>query len=264
MRNDKSGAGMAESRIVIGLGTGRSGTGSLARLLSAQPDGFCFHEMNPACVRFSGTPRPILNGIEEFERILAGGEASMVTVDLSRESGTRAYDRLCRMRTVRLLGDVASYYLSYVRAIAERHPRVRFLCMRRDVDDTVRSWMEKSRIKRWRSLYVADRLSSLITRRPFHRSENYWMEHAGTEWRHSPLWDKLFPKFEAPSKADAIRQYCTFYYAEAERLAADLPDRFRFVDLGRFNDPGHQAEVLSFLGLPPAAQVRTAVHVENR
>src|SRR5579862_4475684 len=154
--------------IVIGLGPGRSGTGSLAHLLSAQRDSICFHEMNPSCTRFFGTPRPILNGIEEFARILDHGDPSRVTVDLTRVEGIKTYDRLCRMTKVRMIGDVASYYLSYVRLIAERHPEVRFLCMRRDIGQTVHSWMEKTRIKRWRSRYIADRLASLITRTPFY------------------------------------------------------------------------------------------------
>jgi hypothetical protein len=53
--------------IVIGLGTTRSGTASLAKLLSSQHDAICFHEINPSCVRFSGTPRPILNTIDGFQ-----------------------------------------------------------------------------------------------------------------------------------------------------------------------------------------------------
>ncbi len=250
--------------IVIGLGTGRSGTGSLARLLSAQRDSICFHEMNPSCTRFFGTPRPILNGIEEFEKILDHGDRSMVTVDLTREEGIKTYDRLCRMTKVRMIGDVASYYLSYVRLIAECHPEVRFLCMRRDIGQTVHSWMEKTRIKRWRSRYIADRLASLITRTPFYDSENFWIEHSGTEWRQSPIWDKLFPKFEASSKEEAIRKFCEYYCEQAEGLAADLKANFRFVELGRFSDPDYQSEVLSFAGIPPAGQVLTDTHVYNR
>jgi hypothetical protein len=33
--------------IVIGLGTGRSGTASLANLVNSQKDALSFHEMNP-------------------------------------------------------------------------------------------------------------------------------------------------------------------------------------------------------------------------
>ena len=255
---------MEDRLIVIGLGTGRSGTGSLALLLSAQRDSICFHEMNPSCTRFFGTPRPILNGIEEFERILDHGDRSMLTVDLTRSDRIETYDRLCRMTNVRMIGDVALYYLSYVKLIAEQHPQVRFLCMRRDIGQTVQSWMEKTRIKRWRSLYVADRLASLITRMPFYDSENFWMEHSGTKWRGSLVWDKLFPKFDASSKEEGIRKYCEYYYEKAEGLAADLKANFRFVELRRFSDPDYQSEVLSFAGIPPTEQVLTEAHVYNR
>ena len=196
--------------------------------------------------------------------ILDHGDRSMVTVDLTRSDRAETYDRLCRMTKVRLMGDVASYYLSYVRLIAERHPEVRFLCMRRDIGPTVQSWMEKTRIKRWRSLYIADRLASLITRMPFYDSENFWMEHTGTKWRHSSVWDKLFPKFDVSTKEEAIRKYCEYYYEQAEGLAANLKANFRFVELGRFSDQDYQSEVLSFAGIPFAEQVFTEAHVFNR
>jgi hypothetical protein len=252
-----------DRRIVIGLGTGRSGTGSLAVLLSAQRDSICFHEMNPSCARFFGTPRPILNGVEEFERILAHGDPSMVTVDLTRREGVETYGRLCRMTTVRMIGDVASYYLPYVRLIAARHPQVRFLCMRRDIGQTVQSWMEKTRIKRGRFGHVAHRIASLLGRTPYFASENFWMEHAGTTWQRNRTWDKLFPKFEASSKEDAIRQFCEYYYEQADGLAANLGANFRFVELERLVEPAYQSEVLSFAGIPPAAQLLTNVHVYN-
>jgi hypothetical protein len=249
--------------IVIGLGTGRSGTASLAKLLNAQRDALCFHEMNPSCVRFSGTPRPILNTIDEFQAILDGGDPSMLTVDLARPVSAKAYDELCKMRGLRMMGDIAFYYLSYVEAIAARNPKVRFLCLRRDIDETVASWLKQSHNHRWRSKYLADRLSSWITRAPFYQSCNYWMEHDGTVWEPDPVWDKCFPKFEAASKTEAIRKYCEFYYREAERLASALPDRIRFVETTRMNEPEYQAGMLSFLGIAPEKQVSTVAHVNK-
>lgn len=154
--------------IAIGLGTGRSGTSSLAKLLSAQHDALCFHEMNPSVVRFAGTPRPILNTIDEFQAILDGGAPSMLTVDLSRGVSARAYDRLRQMTRVRLIGDIALYYLQYVDLIVERNKNVRFICLRRDKEETVESWMRKSAVGRWRSKALADRVASIITREPFH------------------------------------------------------------------------------------------------
>jgi hypothetical protein len=249
--------------IVIGLGTGRSGTASLAKLLNAQHDALCFHEMNPSCVRFADTPRPILNTIDEYQAILDGGNPSMLTVDLGRPVAARAYDQLCKMRRVRLIGDIAFYYLNYVEAIAARNPNVRFLCLRRDIDETVASWMNKSRIPRWRSKRLADRIGAWITREPFHDSRNFWMEHDGSRWQLDPVWDKCFPKFEAASKPEAIRKYCEFYYAEAERLAPKLRGVFRFVDTKSMTHQHYQADILSFVGVPAEEHVFTDAHIHQ-
>lgn len=246
--------------IVIGLGTGRSGTASLARIIGAQQDAFCFHEMNPACIQFAGTPRPILNTIDEFQAIIDGGDPSMLTVDLAIPYGRTFYERLCKMERVRLIGDVAFYYLSYIEAIAARNPNVRFLCLRRDIDETVESWMKKTEIARGNTRYVVDRVAALILREPFLESQNFWMEHDGTRWVHDPRWDKLFPKYEARSKEDAIRQYCKFYYEEADRLAARLPRIFRYVEMDSLNDRITQSAVLEFVGIPTSEQVFVSAH----
>jgi hypothetical protein len=39
---------------------------------------------------------------------------------------------------------------------------------------------KKSSLKRWRSLWIADRLKAWITRTPFLTEYNYWQEHDGT------------------------------------------------------------------------------------
>jgi hypothetical protein len=249
--------------IVIGLGTGRSGTASLAKLLNAQHEALCFHEMNPSCVRFFGTPRPILNTIAEFQTILDGGNTSMLTVDLARPVSAVAYDRLCAMPRVRLLGDIAFYYLSYVDAIAERNENVRFICLRRDEEETVESWMHKSSINRWRSKRIADKVASLITREPYYESRNFWMEHDGREWLKDPVWDKCFPKFEAATKRDAVHSYWRYYYEAAEKIRGRWPDRFRIVDTNALDDPAMQRELLTFCAVPLELQVYTDAHIHR-
>ena len=89
---------------------------------------------------------------------------------------------------------------------------------------------------RWRSKRIADRLAALITREPFHRATNFWIDHDGSEWLPDPVWDKCFPKFAARDKRDAIGQYWDMYLAEAERLKAFLPEVFRIVETNRLND----------------------------
>jgi len=250
--------------IVIGLGTGRSGTASLAKLLNAQRDALFFHEMNPAAVRFSGTPRPFINSLDEFQAILDGGDPSMLTVDLSRAVVARAYDDLCQMRKVRLIGDVASYYLSYVELIAAHNRNVRFICLRRDREQTIRSWLRKTAFERWRSKRIADRLSSIITRMPYYREGiNPWMEHDGDCWQPDPLWDKCFPKFEAKTKREAVAQYWDFYYEKAETIAEMFGDIFWIIDTERLNDRDFQCELLEYCGIPLAEQVHTHAHIHR-
>ncbi len=249
--------------IIIGLGTGRSGTNSLASLLDAQRDSVCFHEMLPHPVRFGGTPRPILNMVDEFQAILGGGDPSLLTAGLSNRHTAATYDRLCAMQNVRMIGDVALYYLPYVETIATYNHDVRFICTRRDIEETVRSYMEKTRVAAWRSKFLADYVHSLILREPFRPTRNHWMDHDGTRWREDFLWDKCYPKFEAKSRQEAITKYCEYYYAEAEKLAAKLGERFRFVDMSDLNDRSRQAQILDFAGIPPAEQKFPDVH-ENR
>lgn len=249
--------------IIIGLGTGRSGTASLAKLLNSQEDSLCFHEMNPSSVRFAGTPRPIMNAIDEFQAIIDGGAPSELTVDLGRGVVANAYDRLCQMPRVRMIGDIAFYYLTYVEAIAARNANVRFICLRRDKEETVQSWMRKSSIPRWRSKELADRVAAMITREPFHKSRNFWMEHDGDQWQKDPVWDKCFPKFRAATKIDAIRQYWDYYYVEAAKLAAAHPTAFRIVDTDRLDDRAFQRDLLNFCGVPAARQVYTDAHIHK-
>lgn len=256
-----------KTSILIGMGTGRSGTTSLAALLDAQRDARCFHELNPFPVRFATTPRPILNTIDEFQAIVNGGDPSGLTAGLSNTKVAKTYDRLCAMRSVRLIGDVSHYYLSYVERIAAHNPAVKFLCTRRDIDETVRSFMIKisgETWQSWRSKFVADYLHALILRRRYKPDRNPWMNHDGSVWKVDPIWDKCYPKFDdARDREDALRKYCEYYYREAERLADALGNRFCFVEMRDLNSRAGQKEVLRFAGIGDAEHVYPEVH-ENR
>ncbi len=249
--------------LIIGLGTGRSGTKSLAAFLNAQKQACCFHELNPYPVRFATTPRPILNTVDELQAILDGGDPSLVTAGLPDPNTARAYDRLCQMHDLKLVGDIALYYLPYVERIARHNAGVRFICMRRDIEETVRSFAIRITGTTWRSKIVADFLYALITGIKPKPDRNPWMAHDGTQWKIDHVWDKCYPKFEAKDRIDAIRMYCRYYYAEAQNLADRLGGRFRFVDLPDLNKPGVQADILNFAGVDPADHVYLDVH-ENK
>jgi len=241
--------------IVIGLGSGRTGTASLAHLFDSQPGGLCFHELNPSGAVFDGNPQPMLNTINEFQAILDGGDKRLLAIDYARPASVKTYNKLQQMPRVRLLGDIAFYYLNYVEDILAQNNRVKFVCIKRDKTQTVESWLQKSAIKRWRSLWLADRIKALITRTPYTTEYNYWMTHDGSIWQHDPVWDKTFPKFATITKRDAIEQYWDYYYAKAGVLEKQHPEQFRIFDISKLSNPEGQSEILGFVGMSESDMV---------
>lgn len=241
--------------IVFGLGSGRTGTASLSYLLSTQRNAICFHELNPTGVVFSGNPQPILNTVNEFQRILDGGPKKMLALDYSRPASVAKYEELQAMDDVDLIGDIAYYYLSYVDDILATNQNVRFVCIKRDKAQTVRSWLFKSSIQRWPSLWLADRLKAMITRTPFHTARNFWQLHDGSRYQPDPVWDSTFPKFEAASRREAIEKYWDYYYAEAEKMAQRHPENFHIFPIEAMSSPEGQREILRFIGISDEAMV---------
>ena len=248
--------------IIIGLGSGRTGTASMAALIGGQKDAICFHELNPACAVHKVNPQSVLNTINEFQRIIDGGDKRLLTVDYSRRRSVETYNRLlARESNPTIMGDIAFYYLTYVDDILAINPAVKFVCIKRDRQSTSDSWMEKTAIKRWPSLWLADRIKSWLTRAPFHTAKNHWQAHDGTKWQSDPVWDSTFPDFEAGSKREAVEKYWDWYYAEAEKTATRHPHNFRIFDIAALNNPQGQAEILAFCGLAEnEMRLRDAVH----
>ncbi len=242
-------------RVVIGLGSGRSGTASLTSLLDRQPGGICFHEMNPSSAVFSGNPQPLVNAVWEFKKLLRGGERSLLSIDYSRPSSVLTYEKLQDMRELNLIGDIAFYYLNYVDDLLHVAPELFFICIKRDREKTVSSWLKKSSIRRWRSLWLADKLKSWLTRTPFYTEYNYWQEHDGSRWKKDPVWDSCFPKFQASSKEEAIGMYWDYYYLEADRLQQKYPGNFGVFDIRDLSNTEGQRRILSFIGISEAKMV---------
>jgi len=235
--------------IVIGLGSGRTGTASLAGLIGSQHAAICFHELNPTGAVFTDNPQPLLNAVHEFQAILQGGDRRLLSLDYSRPPSVATYRELQRLPAIRLIGDIAYYYLRYVDDILAVTDAVRFVCIKRDKEATIASWIRKAAIHRWPSLWIADRFKALITRTPFYTSRNFWQDHDGSVYQLDPVWDKTFPKFPASSMSEAIGRYWDYYYAECDRLNARHPREFRIFPITAMSGPQGQTEILRFLGI---------------
>lgn len=105
----------SSTQYVLGIGTGRCGTKSLAQLLNAQPDAAVTHE-----------DWPLLPWSAER------GEETILT----------RLSRYRRTRPAKLVGDVASFYLPYLEAALRRMPQLKVVCLQRPRADVVRSFCE--------------------------------------------------------------------------------------------------------------------------
>lgn len=206
---------LAGRRLVFGIGTGRSGSLSLAALLAAQPDAAVSHEFAPVEAD-DGTRRRFMKPLpwEVSERRLR-----------------RALRRLLRS-PCGVVGDVGSFWLPYLPFILIRYPATRVACLRRPREEVVASFLRKT------------------------GRRNHWMSHDGREWERDPLWDRVFPKYEAASKEEAIGVYWDDY----QRLVAVLERRFAGsiatwdMEEALNRDPGRTA-LLTHLGFPPETQI---------
>ena len=105
-----------EPRLVLGIGSGRCGTKSLANILAQQPGAYVTHEI-----------RPVLPWTEQ-------------------ESKARIAERITALRYqgrgCSLVGDVAHYYLNYVADAISLEPQLRVVCLRRDRKQVVESYYQ--------------------------------------------------------------------------------------------------------------------------
>jgi hypothetical protein len=177
-------------RRIVGLGSGRCGTHSLAVLLWMQPGTYVTHERHPPLLWYD-EPDPC---------------------------------RYLRDETHPVIGDVALYYLPHVERILAEFPATKFLCLKRDQEETVASFLR----------YLPAPLLHLAHATPAGHPRAYW--------------DWSFPKIDRPTREERFREYWRLYYAEAGRLAGLYPDSFRVFHVSILNDALAQDDMLRFAG----------------
>ena len=114
---------MSKQQLVIGLGTGRSGTVSLSKFLNTHEGIRMFHE-------------GIINKTRRKTFKWQGEDNDVVS-----------WIRLLKSEfpDAMVLGDVGFYYLQYVDSLVEAFPDVQFIVMERNKAEVVESFMKKTR-----------------------------------------------------------------------------------------------------------------------
>lgn len=119
--------GPDEKQLVLGIGTGRSGSESLAYLLNIQPDACFSHEFSlfAQSGERAARYRPPLAWHADEDEVVSTFE------DLARYQG-------------RVVGDIASYWLPHLPLLCERFPNLRVISIERDKASVVRSFLDKT------------------------------------------------------------------------------------------------------------------------
>ena len=189
-------------RLIIGLGTGRCGTVSLKSLLALQMNTHATHETMLLPHKFSEV---------KFKQYMA---------------------RLWK-RPEEVAADVALWTLTYVSSILAEYPSTKFICLKRDREAVVRSYMAKT------------------------PQRNHWTSYDSRFWS-DEKWPRerkvqkcpyhnCYPKFDA-DKEEAIGLYWDYYYIVAESYQDAFPDNFRIFPVEFLNTRDGCEKILKFAG----------------
>jgi len=201
-------------RYIIGLGSGRCGTKSLAKLLNECKYCNVSHE-------FRRKRKEILN--YRLRWYFTEKEIKDRVRYLKRIKG-------------KLVGDVASYYANYVEYLIQNLENVKFIYLYRDVDEVIKSFLKITKKKgkpdtnHWISYKHPDIISGKYSK---------------------VKWDRCFPKYyKVNDKKSAIRKYCEQYTEKMKKLRDKYSNLIFPVNVKMLNDQPIQKAIFDFLEIP--------------
>lgn len=194
------------SRLVIGLGSGRCGTVSLSALLRLQGETFVSHENCPVPWEFD-------EHVWEW----------MMTNKLL--SNRHPYD-------TEVIGDVGYYWINYIERLLELKPEAKFICLKRDREETIDSYMVKS---------------------------------SGLNVHPTDDWYRMFPRYDAYPR-DAVGLLWDDYYKIAESWQDEYPGKFIIMGVEEaLNDERGQEKLLQFAGFhSPRVQLNIRLNANGQ
>lgn len=209
---------ISEKQIIIGLGTGRCGSQSLASLLDSQGNTSVTHECEAVL--------PWVVNIEMLENKL-------------QQISTRPTKRI---------GDVAYYYLPYLPYLLENYPNIKFICMQRPMTETVVSYMKKTTGRNhWNYYNQNDFWRTDVTYDPTYPKYQALSPEKAYKQRHTLDNEVLSEeKMAQKIKEYAIAQYWRDYYTLAETYENNHPNRFKIVQMRDLNHENSVNTILDF------------------
>jgi hypothetical protein len=134
-----------------------------------------------------------------------------------------------------IVGDVAAYYLPWVPFLMNSWNAVphlqnefnfRFIVLERPVEDVVTSYLSK-----------------------FKKNNNNPLQNHQDPNLVVNEWDASFPKYDGVTLEEAIRSYCTDYYARCHELQNEYPSNVKIFNFECLNTEDGVASILKFAGV---------------
>lgn len=192
---------LGEKPVLIGLGPGRSASMSLATFFAMQKQVISHHESNPR-----------LNWDSNIFEFIGKWSALFATM----------------AHHLPIMADTASWYLPHVPLIKFVCPYTKFVCIYRDIDEVVESFMLKNpKTSQWT-----------------HRFSKHWRK----EWVVNHF-NTGFPKYDLP-KREACKKYVEEYYEMAAIYEKAYPTDFKIFDIDMLNSIEGRKEILSHCLIP--------------
>ena len=196
---------------IIGLGTGRCGTKSLAKLLNDCQE---------------------VNVSHEFRR---EGYNHYLSWYYKDKFFKKRYDDLLTLEG-KFIGDVASYYLNYIEEFKKKLPKLKVIYLYRNISEVIDSFMIKTQrpvgreVNHWLShkhkLFKEERFIKM-------------------------KWDVCFPKYRIyNTKRELIKKYCEDYNIKIQELKEKYSNLIFPIDVKFLNDKLVQKALFDFIGIP--------------
>jgi hypothetical protein len=126
------------ARLVIGCGTGRCGTMSLANLLDSQDNAWVTHELMQLPWKFNkfalhNVLVQMILTINPDELCIPPDKLKELVDDFNSETyDANLYRQLFEDREEDIIGDVSYWWINYVKELIGIFPDARFVCLQRD------------------------------------------------------------------------------------------------------------------------------------
>ena len=197
-------------KLIIGLGTGRCGTRSLAKLL------------------------------DSHDEISAGHEQKYMLWDPDAKVADKFLRKLLNNGS-KLSADVGFYWINYVDHISDNYPGTKFICLKREKEKVIESFM-RGDVNPMHSNLILELMSDKITRLrdTVTQEELYEMDENTREWVET-YWDEpmldncilkeFFPNYDGGGRRDYLSRYYDDYYEKAKAYAKKYMQNFVLMDM---------------------------------